>query len=472
MKIQLLNVVDGEVFHHAVVLIQGVVDTPSVEASCTVYVSQSCSEVGSLIATHPISLKCHTFKHLARLSPGTNEFVFQYLNKIARLSLICNLSPAIHTFKLFYVVCSDSDGRFQAPQNEPNDMRTAQAKIQLGAELIQCFLGDSLACRGFERKSIHFQLDDHERPEVEILRSDLTTEQARTLSGQELWEIHGKELLKRGHLRDGVIKCIAIMSATRYKNRGQTRCQTHAEILACTQGHAALGGGGLALFGSGCLYTWPVTLDQVQKRFLDPTPVDWRNFMDDSGYRGTIGGCFASSLGAIIHEVGHCLELEHTQDGIMARGFDDLDFFFSVLSETTSHNIAQTCTSLSRGLQLETKTRSDASPVSGRDLIDRYHLKLHQTRIKKLFGEAFWSGSGSIILDHHKWLNPKHDSQSSIQLADGRAESSEGPIRIVDIRDKDFFSVGFVEMSSASITMAALQEAHPNARQFLIMNSR
>lgn len=52
-----------------------------------------------------------------------------------------------------------------------------------------------------------------------------------------------------------------------------------------TQGHAALGGGGLALFGSGCLYTWPDKIEQVQARFQDQTPVNWRRFMDDSGYR-------------------------------------------------------------------------------------------------------------------------------------------------------------------------------------------
>ena len=52
-----------------------------------------------------------------------------------------------------------------------------------------------------------------------------------------------------------------------------------------TKGHVALGGGGLGLFGSGCLHTWPQNLDQVQERFLDTSPINKKLFMDDSAYR-------------------------------------------------------------------------------------------------------------------------------------------------------------------------------------------
>lgn len=48
-------------------------------------------------------------------------------------------------------------------------------------------------------------------------------------------------------------------------------------------------------------------------------------------FRGTFGGCFATTLGALIHELGHSLDLGHTENGIMARGFDDMDRFFTNL---------------------------------------------------------------------------------------------------------------------------------------------
>ncbi|TRY70163.1 hypothetical protein TCAL_01220 [Tigriopus californicus] len=472
MKIEILNVSDGEVFNYGVVLIYGAVDTPALDVSRTIYISQTDD-----LQVQAMDLRGNKFKHLVRLRPGENHFVFQYLNKMAQLTLIREIvqSDIQHVFKLFYIVCSDDqDGRFQSPEDQPHDLATAISRMKLGAELMQCFLGDSLACQGFLHKAIHFNQDDGDllfRPKVEVLHSGLTIEQARAMSGQELWEFHGKELLKRGHLGEEM-KCIAIMSATSYQNPGQIKPKSHQDTLDMTQGHAALGGGGLALFGSGCLYTWPDKIDQVQARFQDQTPVNWKKFMDDSGYRGTIGGCFATSLGAIIHEVGHCLDLEHTTDGIMARGFDDLDFYFTVIDRTTSTPIAQPCLSLTQTLSNSHGPLSGPEKISGKDLIDQYHLKLHLSKIKKLFGGAFWSGSGVLILNHHKWLNDYGKSQSSIFLSkENQIQSPKWPIQLVDVRDHNFFSTSYLEVDAHTLNLADLDRTYGSARQFLVINS-
>ena len=52
--------------------------------------------------------------------------------------------------------------------------------------------------------------------------------------------------------------------------------------------------------------------------------------------RGTYGGCFATTLGAMVHELGHTLDLGHTENGIMARGFDDMDRFFTICPQTAA----------------------------------------------------------------------------------------------------------------------------------------
>ena len=52
--------------------------------------------------------------------------------------------------------------------------------------------------------------------------------------------------------------------------------------------------------------------------------------------RGTYGGCFATTLGAMVHELGHTLDLGHTENGIMARGFDDMDRFFTICPQTAT----------------------------------------------------------------------------------------------------------------------------------------
>ena len=63
-----------------------------------------------------------------------------------------------------------------------------------------------------------------------------------------------------------------------------------------------------------------------------------------------MGGCFSTSLGAALHELGHLFDLVHSdygnnniinliyevlylcihKSGIMARGFEDVDVFFTV----------------------------------------------------------------------------------------------------------------------------------------------
>jgi hypothetical protein len=46
-----------------------------------------------------------------------------------------------------------------------------------------------------------------------------------------------------------------------------------------------LGGGGLALFGTGNLHTWAESLEQVVLAFTDSRKIDKSKLMDDSAYR-------------------------------------------------------------------------------------------------------------------------------------------------------------------------------------------
>ena len=46
-----------------------------------------------------------------------------------------------------------------------------------------------------------------------------------------------------------------------------------------------IGGGGLALLGTGTLHTWADSLDNVIKCFTDNTLIDRTKLMDESAYR-------------------------------------------------------------------------------------------------------------------------------------------------------------------------------------------
>lgn len=47
----------------------------------------------------------------------------------------------------------------------------------------------------------------------------------------------------------------------------------------------AIGGGGLALFGTGNLHTWAEGLATFNSCLTNRTKIDRRKFMDDSAYR-------------------------------------------------------------------------------------------------------------------------------------------------------------------------------------------
>jgi len=45
---------------------------------------------------------------------------------------------------------------------------------------------------------------------------------------------------------------------------------------------------------------------------------------------------YATGLGAALHELGHTFDLAHSPTGIMARGFDDMHRFFTVVPPVMS----------------------------------------------------------------------------------------------------------------------------------------
>lgn len=81
-------------------------------------------------------------------------------------------------------------------------------------------------------------------------------------------------------------KYLAFLSCTKYCGDKYTDNHTkYEDFLEITQAYVALGGGGLALFGTACLYTWPEKFEDIIFRFLDDREVDRSKFLDDSCYR-------------------------------------------------------------------------------------------------------------------------------------------------------------------------------------------
>ena len=213
MKITLEHISDGEVFPNNVILLRGSVSLVK-ENSQTVYIEHKYDNVVQNLSTQ-CSSKDGKFKLLLKLRPGSNDLSVQYLSAVEAITVLHLPTKYSNKIKLLYIVCKDSDGRFQAPPDMDNDAKAACSRISLGVSLIRCFISDSLEAHGLSRKTFGVDMDENGDPNCEIFISGMTTEEAHKLSGIELWAFHAKELLERLDDDGQDYKYLAIMASTR-----------------------------------------------------------------------------------------------------------------------------------------------------------------------------------------------------------------------------------------------------------------
>ncbi|KAK6191510.1 hypothetical protein SNE40_003177 [Patella caerulea] len=326
MKIRVYNVVDGEIFSYQLPLLIGEIDNSTDDGVINV---QNRSDPHGQKLEWPVVEGC--FKVLVYLKSGNNTISLLYEDEIVTLKLVHEDPHFVNFVRPVYVMCSDDDGYFQGPESTDCSPNSALRRIIFGAELIQTFTAEKMKEHGFGRSTFQLEKDANNNHTCHLLRSKLTLEKAYAMSGNELWSYFAKELMSSDLNDKDKCKWYCFMSFTRYNPPDNAEIpKTHSEILKYTKGHTALGGGGLALFGTGNLHTWAEGLDQLYSKFTDCRKIDRRKFMDDSAYREYYWANYATGLGASLHELGHTFDLAHTSSGIMARGFDDLHKVFTV----------------------------------------------------------------------------------------------------------------------------------------------
>lgn len=250
------------------------------------------------------------------LEPGTNALTLTTAEGY-QFTFTLHYSPSTHAYRvrMVYVLGSDSTGVFDAPAGMQHSIPNAVKRMQLAARMLQSMTAELLYEKGLPRSTFQLLIDTAGEPVVEVETVALTVAQLRAMDGMDIWYSF-YEAFSDYPDRDKVID-IAIIADTHYDPDSGTP-------LA----HTALGGGRLGLFGSGTLYTWPETIGEIESRFTDTSPIPPQLF-PEYARADAFWATYTTSLGAVLHEFGHCLGLAHPLDpnpgDIMYRGFDYLN---------------------------------------------------------------------------------------------------------------------------------------------------
>lgn len=94
--------------------------------------------------------------------------------------------------RVVYVKCADSDGSFDAPADIPCDVDSAVKKLSFNVRLLQTFTAESLYQHGLGHKTFRIEEDESGSPKVNIFTSKLTTSEALSMTGDELYNTFSK----------------------------------------------------------------------------------------------------------------------------------------------------------------------------------------------------------------------------------------------------------------------------------------
>ncbi len=208
-----------------------------------------------------------------------------------------------------YLLASDEAAGYLGAEGAGES--AVRARVGTMVKTIQAFCAEAMEEAGYGRKAFAYVPDAEGEVAVDFVRLPQTGAELRKLDGNALYAL--VEPLMKARYPEGTTKALALMGFTRYDAR------TGAKLA-----HTALGGGSLALFGSGPMRFWPLSIPDAARAFTDGRRVDPAVEFDDSGLREVAWANAATTFGACLHELGHAFGLPHSPDAreIMSRGFD------------------------------------------------------------------------------------------------------------------------------------------------------
>lgn len=426
-SINITNFTSDDIVTYATILLKGTITNCCTTTAQSLFVKCGsgnhfpCTEIKS---SHDAT---GSFKCLIDLSVGKNSIQIGYCNVVTTICIVYDtiIHKEMPIVKVLYILCREHDGCFPIDSKKyDNSAAVACSKIDVGIRLIQCLIAEKLREAGYARRTFRFV-------DCQPFESKMTLNEAHNWTPAQMWNFLARELISLDNLNEN-IKYVGLLACTAFNGRFE-HVDSNGLVRTKNRTRIAMGVGDVALYSTGCLYTWPHNTRDAIACFSDKRVVDIATLMDDSNGRQTYGGCFATTLGSLCHEIGHIFDLGHTSDGIMGHKFDYVNRFFTHESVTVLLPQRTILSCWTRDM-LQTHTANQRPKVTQLKRYNRFLTEYQQQRDNDL---TFFCDNSCIMLFYHKWFNGKFRTENPIIFErETRTIKSSSPIKLIEIRNR------------------------------------
>lgn len=273
------------------------------------------------------------YKVWPRLTYGTNVLTITVQTKARtesnQIRLIYEKPATDYVSKIYWMVDKNGDNLYYTPYGDQDpqmqDPNLWHKKFETFLLIAQSFMCDSMYRNGYPRRTFTLDTDANDNVIITVVTSKYTKAEIRS------W-MRENGSYDEGRLYDEFCRCLGdsrkgseftrVFGIPNVAGIGDNDASVKNTTMV--RGGTALGGYSLAQFGATGVYCWPASLDEVVQCLTNTTPIT--TCVNDSAGRSVQWGHCTTTMGAYMHEIGHCLGLPHIEgdkyNSVMARSYD------------------------------------------------------------------------------------------------------------------------------------------------------